>query len=249
LDYRKDARPTCSSCGRAFLVDELAPDERGGLRCETCGTTANAADYEQRAGASSARDRRGRRLIALAVGGLVLVGGAAFTVSTRREDARNAAITEANVRARLRLEPARIALGSFQERGTSACNDDALRLRAAPMGEPWTTGARLGGVDFRWDSGLFSARMLRPTSAVESRSSIALVDQAHFVIVLAGGSDSFTHWRGELVVVDVASGRPLCWAPLEVDGERGHFVVDGGKLRDAAAESLATITKAIAVAE
>jgi hypothetical protein len=74
-------------------------------------------------------------------------------------------------------------------------------------------------------------------------------EQAQLVIVLVGGSDSFTHWQGELVVVEIASGKPLCWAPLEVDGERGHFVIDASKLRDAAAESLATITKAVGVAE
>lgn len=231
------------------MVEELAPDERGGLRCTACGTTADVAAYEERAGASSARERRGRRLIALAVGALVIVGVAAFTVSTIRERAQDAAVEEANDKARARLEPARIALGSFREHGTSACNDDALRPRAAPMGEPWTTGAGADGQVFRWDRGLLSARMLRPTSVAESRSAIALVEQAHFVIVLAGGSDSFTHWRGEVVVVDIAAGTPLCWAPLEVDGERGHFIVDASKLRDAAAESLATITKAIGVAE
>jgi hypothetical protein len=162
---------------------------------------------------------------------------------------RDVAIKAANARARVRLEPARLALASFQERGRSACNDDALHLRAAPMGEPWTTGAHVDGHTFRWDDGLLSARMLRPTSVEESRSAIALVDQASFVIVLAGGSDSFTHWQGELVVVEIATGKPLCWAPLDVDGERGHFIVDASKLRDAAAESLATITKAIGVAE
>jgi hypothetical protein len=74
-------------------------------------------------------------------------------------------------------------------------------------------------------------------------------EQAQLVIVLVGGSDSFTHWQGELVVVDIKAGRPLCWAPLDVDGERGHFIVDASKLRDAAAQSLATITKAIGLAE
>lgn len=231
------------------MIDELAPDERGGLRCKTCGTTADVAAYERRAGDSSARERRGRRMIALAVGALVLIGVAAFTVSTLRDRERDAAIRAANVRARVRLEPARIALGSFQERGTSACNDDALHLRAGPMGEPWTTGAHADGQAFRWDNGLLSARMLHPTSVAESRSAIALVEQAEFVIVLAGGSDSFKHWQGELVVVDIKAGKPLCWAPLEVDGEHGHFIVDASKLRDAAAESLATITKAIGVAE
>jgi hypothetical protein len=215
----------------------------------TCGTAAEVAAYHQRAGDSSARERRGRLLIALAVGALVLIGVVAFTVSTLRDRERDAAIEAANVRAQVRLEPARIALGSFQERGTSACNDDALHLRAGSMGEPWTTGVHTGGQVFRWDHGRLSARMLHPTSVAESRSAIALVEQAELVIVLSGGSDSFTHWQGELVVVDIKAGRPLCWAPLDVDGERGHFIVDASKLRDAAAQSLATITKAIGLAE
>ena len=188
-------------------------------------------------------------MIAGAAAVIGLLAATAFAVSTRREHARDAAVKEAGERARAHLAPAVVALRTFVAYGTLACDDAALGPRAAPLGEPWAVGTVSEGAGFRWEMGLGSARMLHPTSVAESRAADALVDHAQLVIVLVTHIDTFSHWQGELVVVDLAAAKPRCWAPIDVDGEHGHFVVDAGKLRDGAAEALATITKVIAVAE